>query len=40
MDYFIILRMGATKKRDGFEGQRAIVIPAKILPGIVIHIPL
>ena len=23
--------MGATKKRDGFEGQRAIVIPAKIL---------
>src|SRR5688572_23423411 len=23
--------MSATKKRDGFEGQRAIVIPAKIL---------
>src|SRR5678815_3197002 len=29
MDYFSV--MSATRKREGFKGQRAIVIPAKIL---------
>ena len=31
MDYFIILQYECNQKREGFQGQRAIVIPAKIL---------